>query len=441
MGVDLTVAATALNRFKEKFQGLSTEMVMRSPDCSPFLKAAEAEKKLDGEGRGFVYPFAYAQGNGVSADLDTAITKSDASGAGTAKSFDRWVIPSANIASIYATGTILDHALQAARNSGAVELVNLVKTEMDDRRDNGIRSKLEWQVPMGEGFGALAQVRAVSASPAYITVDEEFQSRFPRYMDLVASTAESAATLAASGANRRVTGNEQDPVVAGRWRILLDEDPTTGSWAAANSYVFAEGDREDANPATRRCITGHLAWVPGTARTGAWYGVTITGDPELQGRRVSLATLTPIQAVARLRNIMKHAKKKWGEDFLIYTSQNDYDTLWMIKEAQKNVEIKLGKWEIDFVDGLSLGGAKILPDSNFPDGTVCAGPFMDPKLRPKLVYTTEDFITVTTNPQSGEFLFQGTQSSKNVWRFRMECRAQYVLPYPGAYITGTGFLT
>src|SRR6185503_4882265 len=126
----------------------------------PFLKAAEAEKKRDGEGRGFIYPFAYAQGNGVSADLDTAITKSDASGAGSAKSFDRWVVPSANIASIYATGTILDHALQAARDSGAVELVNLVKSEMDDRRDNGIRSKLEWMAPVGEGFGSLAVVRA-----------------------------------------------------------------------------------------------------------------------------------------------------------------------------------------------------------------------------------------------------------------------------------------
>jgi hypothetical protein len=440
MGVDLTVAATALNRLREKFQGLSTEMIMRAEDCSPFLKSAEAEKKQDGEGRGFVYPFAYAQGNGVSADLDTAITKSRASGAGSAKSFDRWVVPSANIASIYATGTILDQALQAAKNSGAVELVNLVKTEMDDRRDNGIRSKLEWQVPMGEGWGALAQVISVNASPAYIVVAEEFQSRFPRYMDLVASTAEELAVLAASGANRRVTGSEPG-TVAGTWRILLDEDPTTGSWAAANSFVFAEGDRQDSATPTRRCLTGHNAWVPGTARTGAWYGVTITGDPELQGRRVSLAGLGAIQAIARVRNILAHAKKKFGPDCLIYTSQNDYDTLWQIKEAQKNVEIRLGKWEIEFTDGLSLGGAKILPDSNFPDGTIHAGPFMNAKLRPRIVYTTDDFITVTTNPQSGEYLFQSVQSSKNVWEFRMESRLQYVLPYPGAYVIGTGFLT
>jgi hypothetical protein len=156
---------------------------------------------------------------------------------------------------------------------------------------------------------------------------------------------------------------------------------------------------------------------------------------------VSLAGLGAIQAIARVRNILAHAKKKFGPDCLIYTSQNDYDTLWQIKEAQKNVEIRLGKWEIEFTDGLSLGGAKILPDSNFPDGTIHAGPFMNAKLRPRIVYTTDDFITVTTNPQSGEYLFQSVQSSKNVWEFRMESRLQYVLPYPGAYVIGTGFLT
>lgn len=440
MGVDVTTAATALNRLREKFQGLSTDMIMRADDCSPFLKAAEAEKKQDGEGRGFIYPFAFAQGNGVSADLDTAIAGSRASGNGSAKMHDRWVVPSANIASIYATGTILDHALQAAKNSGAVELVNLVKTEMDDRRDNGIRSKLEWQIPVSEGFGAIAQVLSVNASPAYIVVNEEQQSRFPRFMILQASTAESTAVLAASAAVRTVTGGEPH-TTAGQWRVLLDTDPTTGSWAAANSFVFAKGDRHDNNPADRRSVTGHLAWVPGTARTGAWYGVTITGDPELQGRRVSLVGLGAMQAIARMRNMLKHAKKHYGPEHLFFCSQNDFDTLWLIKEAQKSVEINLGKWELEFRDGISLGGAKIVPDSNFVDGTIVCGPFNDKKLRPRLVYTTDDFITVTTNPQSGEYLFQSVQSSKNVWEFRMESRLQYVLPYPGAFVTGTGFLT
>ncbi len=438
MGVDLTTSSTALNRLREKFQNLSTDMVMRDPNASPHFKMCEATKKKDSEGRGFIWLFSNASGNGVSADLVTSITKSRATGAGSAKNHDRWVVPSASIASIYATGYVTDQALQAARNSGAVELVNLIKTEMDDRRDNGIRAKLEWQVPHGEGFGAIAQVIAISASPAFIVVDEELANRFPKFMDLTASTTESTAVLNAAGANRRVTG-AQPHTTAGQYQILLDEDPT--GWVAANGFVFAEGDRQDSATPSRIAITGHSAWVPATARTGAWYGVTITGDEELQGRRVSLVGLNAVQAIARLKNRLSQAKKKFGADCVIITSMNDYDTLWQVKEAQKNVEIRMGKWELEFTDGLSLGGAKIVPDANYPDGTVHCGPFLNKTLRPQIVYTTDDFITVTTNPQSGEYLFGTTVNGVNAWEFRMETRLQYVLPYPGAYVIGTGFLT
>jgi hypothetical protein len=402
-------------------------------DINPLLASMEAMADTgEGMGRKLVVPFVYGTGASIGTNITKTVAKANGSTAGSRALYSRWEINATNIDAVAQWDR---DSVDAAAGKGAGDLFKVVSTEMN-AKIAATRTNLA-KYAFGDGTGALATVIAVSASPAYVTVDTTYINRFEVGQDLVAATS-TVAALKNTGTTIAVTGTDPD-----LGKIYLASDPTVNTAWAAGDSLFLDNDRTAATAlstyANYSLPWGMKAWLPGASVTDSapFNGVTRDGIWQLSGQTYDCTGKEPEAAfIGALGRLFTTGGTK--ADALI-CNPDDYNAFMANKDKSKIVQIAIGKYELGFdafkVNSLA-GNVPVLPDAFCPKGEFYAGPFNDPEFCPRIVYVG-DLIQID-NKDGLEF--RQVAGTRN-YRANMYFRGNTVLPAPGKFVRGYSLTT
>lgn len=403
--------------YKEHHNDQIAEVFHSSEGISPILAAFESKKNKDGAGRNYIQMVQHSTGAVASATFATSQTKAQGTAAGSGPGQTRFEIPAVKLEGL---AIVSRDAIDAAE-SGTTE-------EMFDVLDNAIklgtedmRNQLAYHV-VERGWGRVGTITAITSTT--VTIDPSLTNRVQVGESLVASSSESAATLRDSGDENEVTAVNSDTGV-----ITFGTNPDT-DWDVGD-VLFRSGNRENSANPSRLCVTGLRAWLDHTTASDVLHGVTRTGNEKLTGYRIDATDLTRAQAL--LKGATKLHKNGSPNADLVYVSDEDFYELTADKDVQKNVEIKLGQYEIGFtglgVHGLNGRMIKILSDANLEAGVAYMGPFNSKAERPFLFYNGPALINI--DDKDGQMMVR--QASATNYEVRLYFRGNAVLPAPGKY--------
>lgn len=390
-------------------------------DTTPFLANLETRSMEDGFGRAYIVPVEYGTGSSFSADFATAQAKSQGSTVGSAALRDRW-----SVSAVGLEGTCQwdRNALLAASKGGEEKLIDAIDREMR-AKVSGMKKRLA-QYVWGDGWGAIGTISATSTTT--ITMSTSVVNRLDVGDDLVASSANAGTAAWRNTASAIVTGINYDTGV-----VTLGTNPATLSWAVSD-YVFQKGDHENSTNSNALVLWGMGAWVPTSAPSGTFCGITRTGIPQLCGIRYAVSGEDHASALIGAANkLFKFGQSKAS---LGYVSPEDYAILCKDKESTKTVQIQLGKYNIGF-DGVTVetvaGRVPIVPDPMLPQGTAYMGPFDDKRYAPFLAHNGD---LVNIDDMAGFQLIP--LASSTAYEMRLFFRGNMICPAPGKFIAISG---
>lgn len=398
------------------------ENIFFNPDdaLTPLMASMDSKSENDGAGTGYKVRFMYSKGSSVSADFAAAQAISAGATGGHAALGNAWVIQAKNIE---ATAEWTRDTLKAGEGNPD-DTFDIMATEMDAKIAK-IRQRIAicgWE----SGYGRVATMSAVG-NPT-ITIPSHCANRLEVGDFLVASSSATGA-LRNSGTAVDIIGIGDD--VSGTTTITMSADISAGphSWGATDT-IFQKGDHVDS---TITCPVGMAGWVPTTAPSGAFFGVTRTGIPQLCGTRRSYSgkdhsTALILAAGVQMKNGIKSSEA--------YLSAEDFGVLTCDKESVKTVAINLGKYQIGF-DAFPLltpnGVVKVLPDIYMEQGTFWMGPFSNKKFAPFLIHNDN---LVNVDDTDGNTI-RAKYNSTNL-EMRLFFRGGIGMVFPGAFHCGTG---
>ena len=417
-----TSLSAILPLYREHYHDNITEIFFNDDkEMTPFLANLESKAMDDGFGRGYVVPIEYGTGSAISHTFSVAQTKSQGSTAGSSAPRDRWVVQAVGLE---ATCQWTRDAILAAQSGGESKLVDAIDREIK-ARTAGMRKRLATYI-WGNGWGTIGTISATSSTT--ITLSTSVVNRIDVGDELVASSAEAGTAAWRNTASAIVTGINPDTGV-----VTLGTNPATLSWAVGD-YVFLNGDHENSTNSNALSLWGMGAWVPTSAPSGAFCGVTRTGIPALCGIRYSTSGEDHASMViGAVNKLFKHGQSKAD---IVYFSPEDYATLCKDKESTKSVSITLGKYSIGFdavtVDTVA-GRVPVVPDPMLPQGTAYAGPFSDKRYAPFLAHNNK---LVNIDDIAGNNLIP--LASSTAYEARLFFRGNLICPAPGKFIAISG---
>lgn len=217
----------------------------------------------------------------------------------------------------------------------------------------------------GSGSGSLGQIGTVATT--LITLAEiEDVVNFEVGMEVVLSTADGGGSLRDSGNSATITAIDRD---AG----TLTTDSNWGtqiSGAAANDYIFVEGDYDEK-------LTGLLGWLPTTAPTSgdSHFGVDRSTDPvRLGGVRYDGSGVAIDEA---LQGALRRVGREGGAPDYCFINHNRYGELETVlgdKKRYGRASASGGSGRVADVGYQSMilsgpgGDVQVIADHNCPDG-------------------------------------------------------------------------
>lgn len=437
-GADLTSVRDMLH---EHFTGKNiVDIFYRAEkEIAPIMAALDAEADTgEGFGRALITPIIYGTGESVGADLAKVQAKAASATVGASALYTRWEQTPVTVSG---TCQWARDAMDAAIGKSSGETFKVMATEMDTKMV-AMRNRYAYHA-VGTGDGRLGVIVAVGAGGTaptnYIQVGTDVINRFHRGMDI------SVATTPGTGSCRVAQGGvtQEHMLVLGtdpnNGYVYLDANPkdTTSSrtaWAATD-VIFNYNDRA-AGSLTYILPQGLAGWLPGPSvvDSSQWNKVTRDGISELAGLTSDCATLEPEDAFLKTLKILFTQGGTKAD--ALFCSANDYTAFVSGKDKSKIVQISLGKYEIGF-EGMTVnslaGSVPVIPDANLTDGEFYAGPFKNPKLKPRLVYVG-DLVQIDNKDGLDFRLVAGAAA----YQMQLYSRGNIALPGPGKFIRGYG---
>lgn len=417
---------SVLPLYHEHYNENIAEVFHNSEDISPILAVFDSKPNKDGAGRKYIQMVQYATGSVASATFATTQTKAQGTSAGSGPGQTRFEIDAVEL---QGSAVVTRQAIDAAENADGPE-------EMFDVLDNAIklgtvdmRNQLAIQV-VERGWGRVGTITAITSTT--YTIDPSLTNRVQIGEDLVGSTTENSAVLLGSGASNKITGISSDDGV-----ITATGNPDT-NWDVG-TVLFRSGNREDSNTPNRLCVTGLRAWLDHTTASDTLHAVSRAGNEKLTGYRVNGSGLSRAQHLLKMAT--KLHKNGSGSSDLVFVSDEDFYELSADKDVQKNVEIKLGQYQIGFT-GLAVMGPggkaiKVVSDSNLEAGICYMGPWNSADFRPFFFYNGKALINI--DDKDGQTILRLPNST--AYEVRLYFRGNAVLPAPGKFAVGYGMGT
>lgn len=408
---------SVLPLYKEHHNDQIAEVFHSSEGISPILAAFESKKNKDGAGRNYIQMVQHSTGAVASATFATMQTKAQGTSTGSGPGQVRFEIPSVKLEG---AAVVSRDAIDAAESGTTEEMFdvldNAIKLGTED-----IRNQLAYHV-CERGWGRIGTITAITSTT--ITIDPSLTNRLQVGEDVVAAATESGDLLRDSGDTNDVTAINSDTGL-----VTFGTNPDT-DWDVGD-VIFRAGNRQNSATPSRLCVTGLRAWLDHTTASDTLHGVTRTGNEKLTGYRIDATDLTRAQAL--LKAATKLHKNGSPNADLCYVSDEDFYELAADKDVQKNVEIKLGQYEIGFtglgVHGLNGKMIKILSDANLEAGVAYMGPFNSKNERPFLFFNGPALINI--DDKDGNMLLRLPGSTD--YEVRLYFRGNAVLPAPGKY--------
>jgi hypothetical protein len=394
------------------------EVFHNSEDISPILATVDSKPHKDGAGRKYIQMVQYAAPNTASATFSTTQTKGQGTAAGSAPGQARFEIDSVEIQQV---AVVSRQAIDAAEVADGPEemfdvLDNAIKLAMVD-----MRNMLAYQV-VERGWGRIGTVTAITSTTA--TIDPSLTNRVGIGESIVGSDSEAGDVLLDTADPNEVTAVNSDTGV-----ITFGTNPDT-DWGVG-TVLFREGNRQNSATPTRLCITGLRAWLDHTTASDTLHGVARAGIEKLTGYRIDATDLTRAQAL--LKAASKLHKNGSGDSNIVFVSDEDFYELSADKDIQRNVEIKLGNYQIGFT-GLAVMGPngksiKVVSDSNLEVGFAYMGPWNNKDFAPYFFYNGRSLFNIDDK----DGLTMQRLASSTSYEIRMYFRGNMVLPAPGKF--------
>ncbi len=223
---------------------------------NPFLAAVPKSTKAGGDG--IKVPVIYANPQGRSATLSTAITNKGNTGS---KAF------TLTRASDYSVASIAREVMLATQGD-EMAFARAVKVEIDGAFNTAVRSAAK--ALYGAGSGKLGRISSSSnvASSSITLSDINDITNFEVGMQIVLSDTETGGSLRSSGANALITGIDRN---AGTLSFAGNLSAEIAA-AAASDYIYQDGDYD-------AMMKGLAAWIPSSAPGAtSFFGVDRTAD-------------------------------------------------------------------------------------------------------------------------------------------------------------------
>jgi hypothetical protein len=411
--------ATVLPLFVEHHHKTVSKVFFEAEGISPILAAFEAKRNPgNGGGRKFILSVDYLIGSTASATFSISQAKAQGATTGSAPLATRFEIDPVKMENV----AVVDRDAIDGAEGDSEKMVDVLE-RAQQRGVLGIRNKLAYQV-CERGWGRVGTILAVTSST--ITLDPSVLNRFEVGAELTSSTSENGAVLKNSAGAIRVTAKNSDTGV-----VTMASDPTAGTAWAVNDTVFMAGDRENSATPARLCITGLRAWLDHTSASDTLHGVARAGNEGLLGYRVDGTNLTI--AAALLKGAFKLHKNGSPNATEVFISDEDFYELAADKDVQKNVEIKMGPYEISF-SGVSVIGPngksiKVVSDANLEAGVAYMGPWNSKEERPFIFHNNPELVSI--DDKAGQIMYP--LASSTAYEMRFYFRGNAVIPTPGRY--------
>jgi len=386
---------------------------------TPLIAGMETRADNDGAGTGYKIRYLYSQGASVSQTFSTAQGISQGAVGGHSAKGNSWVCQAYTTD---ATAQWTRDVLKAGEGNPD-DTFDIMSTETDAKIAK-IRKRLAvfgWE----SGYGRVGTMTAVGSST--ITLPTSVVNRLEVGDFLAASSTATGALRGGGNVYVEQIGDDS----AGSTIVTVSADVSGGAYTwGATDTVFMAGDHTSG---TITCPVGMGGWVPTTAPSGAFMGVTRTGIPQLCGTRRSYSGKDHSTALI----LGAAAEMKMGiKPTVAYLSAEDYGVLTCDKESVKTVAINLGKYQIGF-DAFPLitptGTVKVLPDIYMEQGNYWMGPFDDKKFAPFLIHNDS---LINIDDTDGNTI--RTLASSTDLELRMYFRGAIGMVFPGAFHVGTG---
>ncbi len=401
------------------------EQIWFNPDdtLTPLLAGMEAKSANDGGGTGYKIRMLYSKGSSASQTFSVAQGISQGAVGGHAALGDSWIVQA------YTTDATAqwNRDVMLAGEGNTDDMFDIMTTETDAkialiREHIGV---FGWE----SGYGRIGTMTAVGSST--ITLPTSVVNRI-HVGDFIAASATATGALYGGG-NTRVTQIADDNGSGGTV-VTVADDVSGGAFTwGATATVFRAGDHTSG---VLTCPVGMPGWVPTTAPSGAFMGVTRTGIPELCGSRQSYSGQDHSTALIKGAATLTKRGYKATE---CYMAAEDFGVLTCDKESVKTVAMTLGKYEIGFEAFPLLtpnGTIKVLPDIYMEQGNYWMGPFSNKKYAPFLLHNN-DLVNVDTT--DGNTL--RSLAASTALEMRLFFRGAIGMVAPGAFHVGTGLAT
>lgn len=301
----------------------------------PLLAMLDKDEKAGG--KTITVPMIYANPQGRSATLSTAITNK---GNTTGAEFSLTRVSDYAVASI-------DRETILASEGDKGAFAAAVETEMDGAVNNASNSLAKSLYR--DGHGHIGQVSSVTtANPMVITLEDINDiANFEVGQVLVCDNTEAGSSLLATPASVTVDGIDRD---LGTITTNFDNSGPTTDWDDAGSeYLFQSGDQG-------LMLSGLSAWVPSTAPSATtFFGVDRTADTtRLGGVRVT-GTGMPVEQA--LHKLAAKVSREGGKPDCAYISDVQYHEM-MLSLGSKVEYVEQGVTADVYFSGAVIHGPR-----------------------------------------------------------------------------------
>lgn len=409
---------SVLPLFKEHYHDTVVKVFHEAEGISPILAAFESKKNPgEGGGRKYILPVDYLVGSTASATFATSQAKAQGSTQGSSPEGTRFEIDPVKIENV----AVVDRDAIDGAEGDSDKMIDVLE-RATQRGILGIRNKMAYQV-VERGWGRVGTILAITSTT--VTIHSSLTNRFEVGAEMVAAQTESANALRPNGA-KRVTAIDSDTGI-----VTFATNPDT-DWDVGD-VLFSSGDRQDSATPARLCVTGLRAWLDHTSASATLHGVNRTGIEKLLGYKVDGTNLTHSQAL--LKAATKLHKNGAPDSTDVFVSDEDLFTLCADKDVQKNIEIKLGPYNIGF-SGVSVIGPngksiKVVSDAYLEEGVAYMGPWSSKEERPFIFHNNPEIISI--DDKDGNTMTRLASSTSYEMRFYF--RGNTVIPTPGRYCT------
>ncbi len=425
-----TLALVAPMLLEHVRKNIAESFMKASGKKFPILAHMTMRKDHDGAGRGYVQRVKHSLHTAVGRDFTIVQNKAASATTGATIGRSRFVIQAAKVEGVQ---QIERDAILAAEGNPD-ETYDVLKDAFDSTFD-AMRLRLAEQL-VERGYGRVATVVTVSASPAFFTVEASELNRFREGDDLVASVSETESDLRSATTVRVTNVNPSNN------RVTVSADPVALGWVIGDT-VRRNSDKP-ATDAERFAVTGLFkGWIDPTAPVASesFHGVDRSiAERDLAGFRTAITAGTDI------------AKGLIDSYNLMFSNGEAPDTAFVCgiqwaklaadKEAQINVvmDAKSGPYNIGFpaiiLHGTNGGSCKVIADPFMTSGNFFMGEFENEKKRPGLFHAGEDVANVDTLGAGADGLLRSATATS--YELRTYGFFNTYGQVPHAFLAGTG---